>query len=109
MEAFLKEGESEDGSEVVEKKVKGKGVETETPSKEEKEEKVDFKSGVKWEAGSLFGTPAPKGESKADLSWVVGLGKLKEVEMGDMGYYNKCRKMGEMIGGRCKKCKGPLV
>ena len=108
-EAFLKEGESEDGSEVEEKKDKGKGVETEMLSKKEKEEKVDFKSGVKWEAGSLFGTPAPRKESKADLSRAVGSGKLTEVEVGDMGYCNKCRKMGGGIGSFCKECKSRLV
>ena len=109
VEACLKEEGSEDGSEVEEKKDKGKGVEIETPSKEEREEKVEFKSGVKWEAGSLFGTPAPRKESKADLSWAVGLGKIKDVEVGDMGYCNTCRKMGGGIGTFCTKCKSRLV
>ena len=69
MEAFLKEGDSEDGCDEKERKDKGKGVETETPSKEEKEEKVDFGSKVRWERGSLFGTPAPRtSTSKADMS-----------------------------------------
>jgi len=46
----------------------GKGVETGAPRKEEKEEKVDFGSDLKWERGSLFGEPsAPKESSKADL------------------------------------------
>ena len=110
IEAFLKEGDEEDGCEEEEKKDKGKGVETETPSKEEREEKVAFESKVKWESGSLFGTHAPRREtSKADLSWAVGLGKLKEVEVGDMGYCNSCRKMGGGIGSFCTKCKSRLV
>ena len=57
----------------------------------------------------MFGTPAPRKESKADLSWAVGLGKLTEVEVGDMGYCNKCRKTGGMIGSFCTKCKSRLV
>ena len=110
VEAFLREGDSEDEFEEKGKKEKGKGVETEMPSKEEKEEKVDFESKVKWESGSLFGTPAPRrGTSKADMSWAVGLGKLKEVEVGDMGYCNSCRKMGGGIGSLCTKCKMKLV
>ena len=48
-------------------------------------------------------------ESKADLDWAVGLGKLKEVEVGDMGYCNSCREMGGGIGGACRRCKGRLV
>jgi len=75
---------------------KGKGVETRAPRKEEKEEKVGFESGVKWERGSLFGEPsAPRKEAKADLDWAAGLGKLMETEVGDMGYCNRCQKMGE--------------
>ena len=71
---------------------------------------MDFKSEVKWESGSLFGTPAPRaGTSKADMSWAVGLGKLKEVEVGDMGYCNSCWKMGGGIGSFCTKCKMKLV
>ena len=74
---------------------KGKGVETRALGKEEKEEKVDFGSGLKWERGYLLGEPlAPKRESKADLSWAAGLGKLKVTEVGDMGYCNSCRMMG---------------
>ena len=89
---------------------KGKGVEAEAPRKEEKEEKVGFSSEVRWEKGSLFGEPsAPKGEAKADLDRAAGLWKLKATEVGDMGYCNKCRKMGGAIGGACKKCKMRLV
>ena len=70
MEAFIRKdeggGESEEnlGSEAEEKvRVdKGKGVETKMRSKEEKEEKMEDKSGVKWEAGSLFETPGPSKE-----------------------------------------------
>ena len=110
VEAFMggEEEEKEEGSitsqeryeETVEERRerrmgKGKGVETRVPRKEEKEEKVGFSSGVKWERGSLFGEPlAPKGEAKADLDWAAGLGKLKAMEVGDMGYCNRCRKMG---------------
>jgi len=78
---------------------KGKGVATETPSKEEKEEKVEFGSGAKWERGSLYGEPsAPKKEAKADLGWAVELGKLKVVKACDMGYCNKCHMVGGYIG-----------
>jgi len=89
---------------------KGKGVETRAPRKEEKEEKVGFSSGVKWERGSLFGEPsALRKEAKADLDWAAGLGKLKATEVGDMGYCNSCKKMGGAIGAACKKCKMRLV
>jgi len=89
---------------------KGKGVETRAPRKEEKEEKVDFGSSAKWERGSLFGEPsAPKGVSKADMDWAVGLGKLSETEVGQMGYCNTCRVMQGAIGSFCKKCKKKLV
>ena len=72
---------------------------------------MGFESKVKWERGSLFGEPsAPRREtSKADLSLAVGLGKLKEVEVGDMGYCNSCWKMGGGIGLFCTKCKMKLV
>jgi len=101
--------------EMMEEKVerlrgKGKGVETGAPRKEEKEEKVGFESGVKWERGSLFGEPSDlRKEAKADLDWAAGLGKLKVTEVGDMGYCNSCRKMGGAIGGACKRCKMRLV
>ena len=62
----------------------------------------------------MFGPARAKGskkprESKADLDWAVGLGKLKEVQVGNMGYCNSCRMMGESIGGSCKRCKKRLV
>ena len=103
VEAFIKEGGSENGCEEVGEKDKGMGVETEMPSKEEKEEKVGFESKVKWERGSLFGEPSVprKDTAKEDLSWAVGLGKLKEVEVGALGYCNSCRKMGGGIGSFC--------
>jgi len=89
---------------------KGKGVETGAPRKEEKEEKVEFSSGMKWEKGSLFGEPlAPRKEAKADLDWAAGLGKLKATEVGDMGYCNSCKRMGGGIGSFCKRCKKKLV
>ena len=117
VEAFIGEegvdGGSESGGErVVEDK--GKGVATGAAVEKEKEGKVDFKSDLKWEPGSLFGPARAEGskmpgESKADLDWVVGLGKLTEVEVGDMGYCNSCRMMGGSIGGACKRCKMRLV
>ena len=75
---------------------------------------VNFSLGLKWEPGTLFGPARAEGskrprESKADLDWAVGLGKLKEVEVGNMGYCNSCRMMGGSIGGSCKRCKKRLV
>ena len=44
------------------------------------------------------------------MSWAVGVGKFKEVEVGDMGYCNSCRKMGPRTPGSfCKVCKKRLV
>ena len=62
-----------------EKKDKGKGMETvtETPSKEEREEKVEFKSRVKWESGWLFGTPAPRPRVKGGLVVSSGVGETE--------------------------------
>jgi len=76
----------EEGERIVELgENKGKGKEAETPRKEEKEEKVDF-SYVPKGCGLWFGESSARKDSKADLDWAVGLGKLKEVGVRDMGY-----------------------
>ena len=73
----------------VEKEEKGKGVATEVAV----DKGVSFSSELKWKPGTLFGPARAEGlkkprESKADLDWAVGLGKLKEIEVRDMGYCN---------------------
>lgn len=68
---------------------------------------MGYESKVKWERGSLFEEPAaPRSDtSKTGLSWTVGLGKLEEIEVGDMGYCNSVRKRDRTIGSFCKMCK----
>jgi len=84
-------------------------VGTETLRKEEKEEKVVFESKVKWGSRSLFRGSSSKETSKVDLQWEVKMRKLKEVEVGDMGYCNSGRKIEGSIGGFWKECKERLV
>ena len=96
----------------VKKKGKGKGKEVVTEVEVDKG--VDFSTQLKWRPGDLFGPARAEGskvlvESKVDLDCVVGLGKLMEVEVRDMGYCNLCWMMGGSIGGACKRCKMMLV
>jgi len=90
---------SEEGERIVElEEGKGKGKETETLRKEGKEEKVDF-SYIPKGCGWWFGETSARKDTKANLDWAVGLGKLKEVGVGDMGYCNSCRMMGGVTNG----------
>jgi len=87
---------------------KRKGKRTEMRRKREKEEKVDFSYVLKG-SGSWFGESSKGKKSKAELDWAVGLGKLKEVDVGDIGYCNSCLRIGGGIGSFCKNCKSKLV
>ena len=56
-------------------------------------------------SGSWFGESSVRMETKAALDRVVGLVKLKEVGVGDIGYCNLCWMIGGGIGSFCKGAK----